>query len=227
MLLTQEDLDRIAAHRPQEKSEFSLLKAAVAIILRDTEQGTEFLLMQRAYHHNDPWSGQMAFPGGKIDSTDVSAQAAAVRETSEEVGIELAEQDYIGRLDDLYGLKVDNQYSVHVACFVFKPQQELRPIGNHEVADLVWLPFAWLEDVSNAHDYTHPHSGDLKMPAVLIDQSKDQILWGLSLRMVSMLYDTLGKKLPVLPEEHFVRLRQIEAKNFAAQTEKSIDGGTG
>ena len=63
----------------------------------------------------------MSFPGGKIEVTDESAKMAAIREVEEEVGLALTDVDYIGQIDDVYGLKVDNQYSVHVSCFVFKP----------------------------------------------------------------------------------------------------------
>lgn len=223
MFLSTHHLQQIADHQPQERSEFSLLQAAVAIILRDTPEGTEFLLMQRAKHEQDPWSGQMSFPGGKIDPEDATAKDAAIREVSEEVGIELSEQDYVGRLDDLYGLKVDDKYSVHVSCFIFKPERSLAPVGNHEVADLVWLPFAWLHDQSNSHDYIHPHSKNKSMPAVMIDSDKEQIFWGLSLRMIAMLHELLGLELKVLGEDRENELKRIEEHNMDS---KDLDGIT-
>lgn len=200
MIITQNHLDRISEYQPQARQEETLMRAAVAMILRDGKAGTEFLLMQRAIHPSDPWSGQMAFPGGKIEPEDKSAKAAAIREVEEEVGIKLRPDDYIGRLDDTYGLRVDGKYSVHVACFVFKPKRELFPIGNYEVEDLVWLPFSWLHEMDNAFDYPHPKSDEVTMPAVMIDEAKQQILWGLSLRMLSDLYALLELSSPVLDE---------------------------
>ena len=214
--LGQDELQLIADHQPMERSEQSLMQAAIAIILRDSKRGTEFLLMQRAIHERDPWSGQMAFPGGKVESTDESAMAAAIRETEEEVGLRLFEHDYIGRLDDLYGLKVDNQYSVHVACFVFKLSGEYELRGNYEVADMVWMPFSYLDDPDNAVDFYHPHDEKIKMPAVLIDADKEQVLWGLSLRMLSTLFELLDWPLRVLSERENQALRQMESRNLTA-----------
>lgn len=214
MYISAAELKRIQDHQPAPRADRSLLRAAVAIILRDGEHGTEFLLMQRAKHELDPWSGQMAFPGGKIDKTDASAKAAAIREAREEVGLELQEDDYVGQLDDLYGIKVDNQYSVHVACFVFKPQRELLPQGNHEVADLVWLPIAYLNDPANAHDYYHPRDTSVRMPAVLIDAAKEQVLWGLSLRMLTMFYELIERPLNVLSDQDYSALREIDTRNM-------------
>lgn len=190
------------------------MRAAVAIILRDGDHGTEFLLMQRAIHAGDPWSGQMSFPGGKIETSDASPLDAAVREVEEEVGIDLQADEYLGQLDDVYGLKVDNQYSVHVSCFVFKLKRNVDPQGNREVADLVWLPLAYLEDISNAHEYYHPHGKGVRMPAVLIDESKEQILWGLSLRMLRVLYQLLGLDLRILSEHDKQHLDDIDKQNI-------------
>ena len=217
MLINDEHLALISANQPANKLQHSLMRAAVAIILRDGEQGTEFLMMQRAFHDQDPWSGQMSFPGGKIDPVDIDAKAAAVREAFEEVSADLSEQDYIGQLDDLYGLKVDGIFSVHVSAFVFKPQREMSLLGNEEVADMVWLPFSYLDDVSNTHDYSHPHNSDVKMPAVLIDADKNQILWGLSLRMLSMLHELLDLPMSAISNHEHEQLKEIEKRDISAK----------
>ena len=64
-----------------------------------------------------------------------------------------------------------------------------------EVADIVWLPLSFLDDGNNTHDFYHPKDASLKMPAVMIDSDKEQVLWGLSLRMLHMLFEILGRPL--------------------------------
>ncbi len=214
MRISSKELQVISDHRSTQQPAKSLMQAAVTIILREGEDGTEFLLMQRAKHEHDPWSGQMSFPGGKIDPEDDSALAAAIREAEEEVGIKLNEDDYVGQLDDLYGLKVDNQFSVHVACFVFKPQRELHPKGNHEVAGLVWLPFNFLDKIENSIDYYHPSNLKMKMPAIMINAKKEQIFWGLSLRMITTFYELLGWKLRALSEVDLAAQKELENLNM-------------
>jgi len=187
-------------------------------------------MMQRAKHERDPWSGQMSFPGGKIDSQDKDAKAAAIREAFEEVGAELRDEDFIGQLDDLYGLKVDDVFSVHVACFVFKPQHELKLKANYEVADMVWLPISALDDRANAFDYKHPKDPALSMPAVMINESKDQILWGLSLRMLANLHELLNWPMQVLTEAEHTYLKGFETRNLSREnvdmiTKQVLDRG--
>ena len=228
MLIGEQALDTLRSYQPEERLETSLLKAAVAIILRDTEQGTECLMMQRAKHERDPWSGQMAFPGGKIDPGDADAKAAAVREAFEEVGADLTDDDYVGQLDDLYGLKVDGIFSVHVSCFVFKPNRELKLVANHEVADMVWLPMRYLNEPDYRHDFVHPRQASLSMPAVMIDAGKEQILWGLSLRMLANMHELLGLPMSVLSEQQHEHLRGIENReldpdNLDRVTQKIVD----
>ncbi len=214
MYLSVSDIKQLKGYQARPKPADALVQAAVAIIVRDTEAGSEFLMMQRAKSERDPWSGQMAFPGGKIDPGDNGARAAAMREAYEEVGIELHDDDYIGQLDDLYGLKVDGVFSVHVSCFIFKPQAEIKPIANYEVADLVWLPLAFLHDPDNAHDYNHPANKAFSMPAVMINADKDQILWGLSLRMLVMLHEILQRPMSVLSQARHNELRQLEKREM-------------
>ena len=197
MILSEQQLDLIRDHKPEIRKDESLLEAAIAIILRDGEHCTEFLMMQRAHHEDDPWSGQMAFPGGKVELNDTSKKATAIRETQEEVSIQLTEQNYIGQLDDFYGMKVNNKNNAHVSCFVFKIKPSVIAKGNHEVADLIWLPMSYLQNPKHAYEYYHPHDSSVQMPAVLINESKAQILWGLSLRMLTKLYKLVGNPLDV------------------------------
>ena len=223
MYISNAELDVLRAYQAKSKSTEALMRAAVAIILRDTDHGTEFLLMQRAKHDADPWSGQMSFPGGKIEAKDESPKAAAIRETQEEVGAYLEESDYIGQLDDIYGLKVNGVFSVHVSCFIFKPSSDLKLTANHEVADLVWLPTSYLGDLKHAHDYKHPSDPALSMPAVLINQEKEQVLWGLSLRMLAIMYEILQRPLAVLDQAQLDELREIESRELSSSSAKALD----
>lgn len=229
--LDNSQLQRLRDYQPEQREELSLMKAAVAMIFRDAkphpetgdEPGTEVLLMQRAFHPKDPWSGQMAFPGGKIDPVDnASSKAAAIREAFEEVGVALQEEDYIGRLDDLYGLKANQVYSVHIACYLFKPSREISLTANEEVADMVWLPLSHLADRANAHDFVHPSEPSLAMPAVMINEAKQQILWGLSLRMLSNLHQVLGTDMSVLSDQEQVLLRELEKRKLSKAALENI-----
>ena len=64
-------------------------EAAVAAILRPGDH-TEALFILRASREGDPWSGQMAFPGGHKDPEDISIRHTAERETWEEIGLDLS-----------------------------------------------------------------------------------------------------------------------------------------
>ena len=76
-------------------------RAAVAVVLGPTPEGLQLLFIERAQHPDDPWSGHIAFPGGRIEADDPSPRAAAERETLEEVGLDLSNAEYWGRVDDL------------------------------------------------------------------------------------------------------------------------------
>lgn len=222
MLIGQSEIQVISNYQPLTRNEPSLIRASVALILRDTQQGTEVLMMQRAKHERDPWSGQMSFPGGKIEVSDKSSKAAAIREAHEEVGAELNDDDYIGRLDDLFGLKVNDTFSAHVCCYVFKPTQEIQLKANYEVADMVWLPLAFLNDASNAFAFTHPKDPSLSMPSVMIDNAKEQVLWGMSLRMLMNLYDLLNWPLAVLSESDKANLNAMENRRLSKENADKI-----
>src|SRR5215510_10047679 len=76
--------------------------AAVAAVLRQGSRGPEVLLIKRAEHERDPWSGHMALPGGRRSPEDVNLIATAFRETEEEIAVPLARVGhYLGALDEV------------------------------------------------------------------------------------------------------------------------------
>src|SRR5437870_1501228 len=72
-------------------------RAAVAIVLRDGASGIEVLFIHRAEHPDDPWSGHMAFPGGRAEDGEPPV-LTAMRESAEEVGLDLGEAELLGGL---------------------------------------------------------------------------------------------------------------------------------
>src|SRR5256714_4453421 len=94
----------LGERRPLEADdEAGVRRAAVALIFHAGEEGLpELLFIKRAEYPGDPWSGQIAFPGGREEAGDTSLAQTAVREAREETGIDLEREGmFIGTLDDL------------------------------------------------------------------------------------------------------------------------------
>jgi 8-oxo-dGTP pyrophosphatase MutT (NUDIX family) len=74
-------------------------------MLREGPAGLELLFIRRAEHEADPWSGQMGFPGGRAEAGDTDLKQTAIRETLEEIGIDLARDGaFLGPLDEVRNL---------------------------------------------------------------------------------------------------------------------------
>ena len=90
--------------------------AAVAAVLRVVDE-PELLFIKRAEVAHDPWSGHVAFPGGRMEPDDESLEATAIRETFEELSLDLKAGQMLGRLDDLLEHAVhpeaDDQLALH------------------------------------------------------------------------------------------------------------------
>ena len=76
--------------------------AAVAILIRERNDDLEFFLVKRAEVEGDPWSGDMAFPGGKRCQNDEDLSETAMRETLEETAIDLREKSMLGYMKPIY-----------------------------------------------------------------------------------------------------------------------------
>jgi 8-oxo-dGTP pyrophosphatase MutT (NUDIX family) len=182
-VLLIDDIHRLLHnHSPLLSARENATRAAVALILRQGDAGPEVLFIQRARRSGDPWSGDLGFHGGKIEPVDVSARAAAERETREEVGLELSSARHLGRLDDLLG----DHLPVVISCFVYAVDHCPPPILSPEVTSTFWFPLQELRNPQR-HLQTTVRFGDesLVRPAIRLLEASEVVLWGITYRLVS------------------------------------------
>lgn len=185
----------LAAHRPDTRPSESVARvAAVAMVLRHGPAGDlETLFMRRAQRPEDPWSGQMCFPGGHVEPWDESVEAAARRETLEEVGLPLAPEMALGRLCDIHGGRL-RTFELAV-CPVVHYHPDPGPLThNYEVADTVWVPLAYLADVANIESYYFPR--DPEQRAFSCFNYGPYTIWGLTYRILAQFMDLFEIALP-------------------------------
>lgn len=115
------------------------MEAAVSVVLRAREE-VDFLLIRRAVSERDPWSGQMALPGGRWDRTDSGLLHTAMRETMEETGVDLQRIGMpLGRLDDVAPVSA-RLPKLRIAPFVFGVPPETEAIvASHELDGVFWI----------------------------------------------------------------------------------------
>ncbi len=159
-----------------------LPRAAVALLLRDGKAGGEFLAIHRAHRSGDPWSGHMALPGGRQQPDDPDLLSTAVRETREEVGIDLERVGQVlGELDEVRAVAHGRHLDLVIRPIVFGLRQPVQPVPNsREVQTALWIPLAALRH--NSTDYRHPQSPELgPLPAV---EFQGYTIWGLTHRIL-------------------------------------------
>lgn len=166
--------------------EEGMSQAAVAAVLRPGAAGADLLFIQRADDPNDPWSGHMAFPGGRVDPGDAGPLAAAIRETREEVGMILEpERHQIGRLSDVRAIGRGRPLSMVITPFVFAIDRPPSLTANHEVDATVWVPLAFLAAHGNRETMPYRRNGlELELPCY---HFRGHLIWGMTLGMVDEL----------------------------------------
>ena len=167
-----EALDRPAKRAPHPAGP-EAREAAVAAVLHGLEPtDLTLLFIRRATVAGDPWSGDVAFPGGRREAADGSLLETAIRETREELGLDLSVARYLGSLDDVGPVSRRRPMVVQPHVFYLRELPALSP--NREVAGVHRLsldkllanegrgpmPFEW--NGQSTVSYTH-----LTLPTIL------------------------------------------------------------
>ncbi|MFN5256563.1 MAG: CoA pyrophosphatase [Limnohabitans sp.] len=117
----------------------------VPIVMRGPEACSPTVLLTRRAAHMKTHSGQIAFPGGKVDPEDASTHATALREAQEEVGLDARHVQVIGELPTYV---TGTSFWVTPVIALVSPDCELEP-NRDEVDDIFEVPLSFLMNPAN------------------------------------------------------------------------------
>lgn len=164
-----------------------LTPAAVLVPIVDRSGGPTVLLTRRSdhlYHH----AGQISFPGGQVDPVDRDAEAAALRETEEEIGLPRQNITLVGRLDTYVtrtGFEVSPQVGVVAPPFALVPD-------SFEVAEVFEVPLDFFLVPENRKTHSRVYQG--KERHFYVFPYRDYFIWGATAGMLVNLVEVLGER---------------------------------
>lgn len=131
-------------------------RAAVAAVVHDDPTGPRVLLMKRIDREGDPWSGHISLPGGGFHPSDGDLLETAIRETMEEMTVDLHATRYIGPLPTIQPFSAGRE-GIEVTPFVFVSATELATTPGPEALAAFWLPLD--QAIAGAYDSTFTYPG--------------------------------------------------------------------
>ncbi len=188
--------DRLDEHKPPELSKEGMRRAAVALVLSERAGHPEILFIERARREGDPWSGHMAFPGGRLEPRDPTSRAAAERETFEEVGVCLGAASYLGPLADLQGNPRSRPSNLVVSAHVFHlPEKSDFELEESEVAHALWFPVPELLAPDRHVEWRAARVPQHSFPGILVGEPERHVVWGLTYRFLDIFLEVIGHPL--------------------------------
>ena len=176
----EELLMPINDYKPLINTENTLASVLIILEKRNGELGIYFI--KRSEYPDDKFSGQIAFPGGKRKKQDETLLDTAVRETEEEIGIDVKKcGEIIGELNFV------NPYTKSVRHYIVKPYvavltEKVKIAKNFEVEDVFWIPVSHLKDKKNRDIRIRERDGEKINDYVF--SYKKYIIWGMTGRIV-------------------------------------------
>jgi len=158
--------------------------AAVAVLFKKGSEGLELLLIKRVSSPNDPWSGQISFPGGRWSPIDTSLMETALRELEEETGIPREAVNYVTAMRSV---SPRNMPSLKVKPYLFTAEENVEASPGPEVSKIFWTPLNSLRRrvvsvYSNSAGFLHP---------TLCYVFGDEVVWGMTAVILRRLTELL------------------------------------
>lgn len=123
-------------------------------------------------------SGQVSFPGGRTQADDASAEATALRESREEIGLDPARVELLGRMPEYH---TRTGYRITPVVGIVAPPFELRADAS-EVEEIFEVPLAFLLDPANHQRHSREWQGTLRWFYVM--QYEGHTIWGATAGML-------------------------------------------
>ncbi len=151
--------------------------AAVALLLKSTDQDMKVLFVKRVESPSDPWSGQMALPGGKRDAKDQNLKHTVVRETLEETNINLLDRcRFLGVMETLTSTR---KPEMKILPFIVLLEHEPSIRLNEELEEFVWISPKELFQHRGTVEFNFG-----EFPAYVVGKT---VIWGLTYRILEKL----------------------------------------
>lgn len=165
-------------------------KAAVMMLFYPKASQTHLVLIVRNSYPG-VHSSQIAFPGGKVESYDLTMADTALRETEEEIGVDKSSIEIIKEFTEIYIPPSNFLVSPFLGICTSEPSFVLQ---EDEVAGIIELPLSFFLDDKNVvmRKLSTSYAESIDVPAFLV---KEHVVWGATAMMMSELKETLKKVL--------------------------------
>lgn len=167
------------------------INASVALLMKFFSNEYHILFIKRSEHPGDFYSGHIAFPGGKKTKDDKNLVETAVRETNEEVGVDLDTYGkYIGNLDDIKPFN-DRGQRLIVTPYIFLLTNNVDLLTNEEVESFIWIPMSYLKDSENMRVRIKERNGEIIEDYMF--EYNGFIIWGMTGRILKTFISETSK----------------------------------
>ena len=157
-------------------------KSGVLILFYEKQKSPHITLIQRP-EYDGTHSGQIAFPGGKVEESDRDIIHTALREANEEVGVVMEHVNVLGRLTDVY-IPVSNfLVSPVLGTIDYTPNFIPEPA---EVADIIEMNISYLKETEELFPQKLKLSSGVRIEVPTF-QYQQKTIWGATALMLNEL----------------------------------------